>query len=104
MAEYFGEDFGQKIDLTVRIREILRNYPEGTSILKEIIQNADDAGAKQIKFCLDNRTHPSESLAYSKLATFQGKNDASSEHVRLTTCLHDKVPPFSRSMMPSSLM
>jgi hypothetical protein len=48
---YFGEDFGQKIDLTVRIREILRNYPgkhcqlskahltgvffaEGTSILK----------------------------------------------------------------------
>ena len=24
---YFGDDFGQKIDLTVRIREILRNYP-----------------------------------------------------------------------------
>lgn len=28
---YFGDDFGQKIDLTVRIREILRNYP-GSSI------------------------------------------------------------------------
>jgi sacsin len=35
---YFGEDFGQKIDLTVRIRDILRDYPEGTSILKELIQ------------------------------------------------------------------
>ena len=30
----FGSDFGQKVDLTVRIREILRAYPEGTSILK----------------------------------------------------------------------
>ncbi len=26
----FDEDFGQKIDLCVKIREILRNYPEGT--------------------------------------------------------------------------
>lgn len=26
-SPYFGDDFGQKIDLTVRIREILRNYP-----------------------------------------------------------------------------
>ena len=32
------EDFGQKIDLTVRIREILRNYASGVSILKELIQ------------------------------------------------------------------
>lgn len=88
-ATYFGEDFGQKIDLTVRIREILRNYPEGTSILKvcamivhgphscervcqELIQNADDAGASELKFCLDNRQHASTSLAYDKMATFQG--------------------------------
>jgi hypothetical protein len=27
-GDWFGDDFGQKIDLTVRIREILRNYPE----------------------------------------------------------------------------
>jgi hypothetical protein len=32
------QDFGQKIDLTARIREILLNYPEGTAILKELIQ------------------------------------------------------------------
>jgi len=29
---------GQKVDLTARIREILINYPEGTPILKELIQ------------------------------------------------------------------
>ena len=37
-----------QIDLTARIREILRNYPEGTSIFKELIQNADDAGAREV--------------------------------------------------------
>ena len=68
----FGEDFGQKIDLTVRIREILRNYPEGSSILKELIQNADDAGASEISFCLDRRQHGCDSLAFAKLAPFQG--------------------------------
>jgi hypothetical protein len=31
-------DFGQKVDLTARLREILLNYPEGTSILKELVQ------------------------------------------------------------------
>ena len=41
------EDFGQKVDLSVRIREILRNYPEGLSILKELIQNADDANGER---------------------------------------------------------
>lgn len=32
----FGVDFGQKVDLTASIRNILRNYPEGTSILKVV--------------------------------------------------------------------
>ncbi|KAF0699884.1 Aste57867_9568 [Aphanomyces stellatus] len=68
----FGDDFGQKIDLTVRIREILRNYPEGTSVLKEMVQNADDAGATEISFCLDMRYHSTDQLVYSKLADFQG--------------------------------
>ena len=34
------DDFGQKVDLTARLRDILLNYPEGTSILKELVQNA----------------------------------------------------------------
>lgn len=67
-----GEDFGQKIDLTVRIREILRNYPEGTSILKELVQNADDAGAREVRLCLDLRRHGTEGLPSPALAQFQG--------------------------------
>jgi sacsin len=68
----FGVDFGQKVDLTASIRNILRNYPEGTAILKELVQNADDAGAKSISFCLDARTHASSKLAGQSLAQFQG--------------------------------
>jgi sacsin len=68
----FGSDFGQKVDLTASIRGILRNYPEGTAVLKELIQNADDAGAKKISFCLDCRIHKQSKLASSTLQPFQG--------------------------------
>ena len=68
----FGVDFGQKVDLTASIRNILRNYPEGTAVLKELIQNADDAGARKIVFCLDLRNHGKERLAGPELAGLQG--------------------------------
>ncbi|KAG8376015.1 hypothetical protein BUALT_Bualt09G0019300 [Buddleja alternifolia] len=66
------EDFGQKVDLTRRIREVLVNYPEGTTVLKELIQNADDAGATTIRLCLDRRTHGADSLLSDTLAQWQG--------------------------------
>ncbi|KAL3502258.1 hypothetical protein ACH5RR_036707 [Cinchona calisaya] len=66
------EDFGQKVDLTRRIREVLLNYPEGTTVLKELIQNADDAGATKVSLCLDRRSHSTHSLLSDKLAQWQG--------------------------------
>ena len=71
MSLEFGDDFGQKVDLCVRIREILRNYPLGTSVFKELLQNADDAGASEVKICLDGRTHPSTHL-HGPMSEFQG--------------------------------
>ncbi|KAI4370762.1 hypothetical protein MLD38_019073 [Melastoma candidum] len=68
----FLEDFGQKVDLTRRIREVLSNYPEGTTVLKEIIQNADDAGARVVRLCLDRRVHGSDSLLSDGLWQWQG--------------------------------
>ncbi|KAL6189694.1 hypothetical protein ACLB2K_036097 [Fragaria x ananassa] len=68
----FLEDFGQKVDLTRRIREVLLNYPEGTTVLKELIQNADDAGATTVRLCLDRRLHGSDSLLSKALAPWQG--------------------------------
>lgn len=58
--------------MTARIREILLNYPEGNSIAKELVQNADDAGARTISFCLDERHHGTESLLAASLQPLQG--------------------------------
>ena len=60
-------DFGQRVDLTARIREVLLNYPEGTSILKESIQNADDARASVVRFCLDRRQHATGAFQFMRL-------------------------------------
>ncbi|KAL6131811.1 hypothetical protein ACLB2K_070184 [Fragaria x ananassa] len=68
----FLKDFSQKVDLTRRIREVLLNYPEGTIVLKELIQNADDAGATTVRLCLDRRLHGSDSLLSKALAPWQG--------------------------------
>jgi sacsin len=61
-AASLGDDFGQRVDLTVRLRELLRGYPEGTSVLRELAQNAADAGARSLAQLLDLRTHAAASL------------------------------------------
>ncbi|CAM0901691.1 unnamed protein product [Alopecurus aequalis] len=66
------EDFGQRVDLTRRIREVLANYPEGTTALRELVQNADDAGASRVRLCLDRRSHGASSLLAPALAQWQG--------------------------------
>ncbi|KAL6844366.1 hypothetical protein ACP4OV_026039 [Aristida adscensionis] len=66
------EDFGQRVDLTRRIREVLANYPEGTTAMRELIQNADDAGASRVRLCLDRRSHGAGSLLAPALAQWQG--------------------------------
>lgn len=43
-----AESYGQGEPLTVRISGLLTEYPPGDSTLKELLQNADDAGARAI--------------------------------------------------------
>lgn len=66
----FGDDFGQVVDLCARVREVLRGYPEGSSVIKEIVQNADDATASTVVLCLDLRRHGDG--VPSSMAGFQG--------------------------------
>lgn len=73
-SEIWDEDFGQKVDLCRRIREILTNYPEGIAVLKELIQNADDSGATTIRFVYDTRNHPKDNLTGPKLSEFQSNS------------------------------
>jgi sacsin len=43
-----AESFDQEEPLTVRLRGLLTEYPPGDSTLKELLQNADDAGARVV--------------------------------------------------------
>ena len=52
-----GEEFGQGEKLTTRLNRLLEEYTDGFSVLKELIQNADDAGATEVKFLYDERTN-----------------------------------------------
>ena len=57
-----GLDYGQCEDLCDRLNGILRGYQADTSIFKEFVQNADDAGASEIAFVLDQRKFGTERL------------------------------------------
>ena len=52
--------------------QVTTNDPLNILLIQEIIQNADDAGARTVTFYLDNRTHGTESLVNPTLAQFQG--------------------------------
>ncbi|KAK3096916.1 hypothetical protein FSP39_004745 [Pinctada imbricata] len=67
----FGIDFGQHEDLTNRIKRILDGYPE-VCIMKELLQNADDAGATELHFIKDFREHGIESVFSEEWKDLQG--------------------------------
>ncbi|KAF7364084.1 hypothetical protein MSAN_01067200 [Mycena sanguinolenta] len=66
------ENFRERADLTKIIKSILDSYPLGNGILRELLQNSDDASATTQTFILDLRTHPSSSLVDEDLVECQG--------------------------------
>ena len=78
----YGESFGQQEDLTDRLKGILDGYPDD-GILKELVQNADDAQASEIHFIHDTRTLGSENVA---------TDDASEEIQGPALCVYNDRP------------
>ena len=56
-ADEIGEEFGQEEPLTRRLNRLLEDYTDGFAVAKELIQNADDAGATEVRFLYDERTN-----------------------------------------------
>ncbi|XP_070206314.1 sacsin-like [Littorina saxatilis] len=78
----FSESFGQHEKLTNRINRLLEGYTRDASIFKELLQNADDAGATEVRFVKDLRNHRTEKLLNEKWKEMFGPalcifNDAS---------------------------
>ncbi|XP_047458018.1 sacsin-like [Mugil cephalus] len=68
----FSFEFEQKEQLSVRIKNIISAYPSKKDILKELIQNADDAEATEIHFVWDKREHGKEKTFGEKWNPLQG--------------------------------
>ncbi|XP_036432885.1 sacsin isoform X2 [Colossoma macropomum] len=68
----FTQEFGQHEKLTVRLKNIMDAYPSKKDILKELIQNADDAEATEIHFVWDKRQHKTEQIFGEKWKLLQG--------------------------------
>jgi 2Fe-2S type ferredoxin len=62
----------QREPLTVRLRNLIHDYPEGVGIVKELIQNADDAGAKRIHITFDWRQHSCNGLPDPRMRELMG--------------------------------
>ncbi|XP_077862780.1 sacsin-like, partial [Saccoglossus kowalevskii] len=74
MSDYTlpGRRFGQFTPPLIDfLKDILKRYPDG-QIIKELIQNADDAGAKEVKFVLDTTEYETASLLTPNVSEFQG--------------------------------
>ena len=67
-----GKSFYQSETLISRLRGIIRDYPEGVGIIKELIQNADDARATKVEITLDWRTHPANQLPDKRMIQLMG--------------------------------
>ncbi|KAJ7380157.1 hypothetical protein OS493_010868 [Desmophyllum pertusum] len=68
----FGIPCGQKEKLTNRLKRILTGYPCEKEILKELLQNADDAQATEICFIKDPRQHPHKRVFEDSWQLLQG--------------------------------
>ena len=71
-SKFRGAEFGQREELTRRIQNILQDYPFDVTVLKELLQNADDAKASKMYVILDKRTHGKESVLSDNWQKLQG--------------------------------
>lgn len=67
-----GFPVGQRERLTVRLKNLIRQYQRGPGIIKEFIQNADDAGSDWVHVVMDWRDHRTDALGEEHLADVLG--------------------------------
>ena len=69
-----GKKFKPTEPYTHRLRKILEEYPDGSQVLREILQNSDDAKSTEQVFILDHNTYPSDKLLEPDSKNYQRAN------------------------------
>ncbi len=69
-----GKGFKPKEPYTLRLHKILEEYPDGSQVLREILQNSDDAKSTEQVFILDRNTYPSNSVFEPDFDNYQRTN------------------------------
>jgi hypothetical protein len=69
-----GKEFKPREPYTNRLRKILEEYPDGSQVLREILQNSDDAKSTEQVFILDHNTYSSSSLLEPDSVRYQRAN------------------------------
>ena len=72
ITEEVFQDAGQHEPLTTRLSNILREYKDGLTIIKELVQNADDAEATEVNILYDSRQHTTDRLLFKGMAASHG--------------------------------
>ncbi|CAH1763162.1 6213_t:CDS:2 [Entrophospora sp. SA101] len=71
-SKFVIESYKPEQPYTARLNRILEEYPDGTQVLREILQNSDDAGSTRQDFILDYNTYGVERLYDKALSRYQG--------------------------------
>ncbi|KAG8527969.1 uncharacterized protein KY384_006885 [Bacidia gigantensis] len=66
-----AQNFRQHQRITTTLRQICEAYPPNTC-LRELLQNADDAGATEVEYVLDTKSYPERPLLHEELADYCG--------------------------------
>src|SRR3954451_15177479 len=69
-----GKEFRPREPYTHRLRKILEEYPDGSQVLREILQNSDDAKSTEQVFILDHNTYPCDKLLDPHSVNYQRAN------------------------------
>ena len=80
------EAFGQSEALTTRLRHIISDYADGPGILMELLQNADDAGATEVAFLLDEESYSTSSILGGTLPPYIHHSHHYTLHPSATPC------------------
>lgn len=65
-------EFNQTERITARLRDLVRNYPKGLGLVKEFLQNSDDAGATRLVMIYDRRHHNGSFSDYPEIKVALG--------------------------------